>query len=305
MAKHKLIDPTLAKIEPPMCAGCSYGQQSRRAWRTKPNKKLRKQQIKPAHSPGQTVSVDTMSSISVPGLVPQLRGTPSLRRYHYATVFVDHFSRLDYVHLHECNTAEAILEGKLAFKRFAASHDVQIRHYQCDNGVFADRDFVASCVANRQTYSFCGTNAHHQNGVVERRIRTLRDSARSMLLLAKHNWPDAITPHLWPFALHHASLICRHTVQKGARTPLELFSNTNIAPTINNFHTFGCPTYVLDSALQAQQSQKDKWQDRARVGKYLGCSQTHANNVALILNTETGLTTPQFHVKFDKRFETV
>ena len=28
-------------------------------------------------------------------------------------------------------------------------------------------------------------------------------------------------------------------------------------------------------------------------------------NVALILNTETGLTTPQFHVKFDERFETV
>ena len=92
MAKHKLIDPTLAKVEPPMCAGCSYGQQSRCAWRTKPNKKLRRKKIKPAHFPGQTVSVDTMSSISVPGLVPQLRGTPTLRRYYYATVFVDHFS---------------------------------------------------------------------------------------------------------------------------------------------------------------------------------------------------------------------
>ena len=133
-------------------------------------------------------------------------------RYTGATVFVDHFSRLDYVHLHERNTAEAIVDGKLAFERFAASHDVRIRHYHCDNGVFADRDFVASCIASRQTYSFCGTNAHHQNGVVECRIRTLRDSARSMLLLAKHNWPDAITPHLWPFALRHASLFRRHTV---------------------------------------------------------------------------------------------
>ena len=109
-----------------MCVGCSYGQQSRRAWRTKPNKKLQKQRIKPAHSPGQSVSVDTMSSISVPGLVAQLQGTPTLRRYHYATVFVDHFSCFDYVHLHERNTAAAILEGKLAFERFAASYDVQI-----------------------------------------------------------------------------------------------------------------------------------------------------------------------------------
>ena len=305
MAKHKIIDPSLAKIEPPMCAGCNYGQQTRRAWRTKPNKKLRKRKIKPARAPGHIVSVDTMSSLSVPGLMPQLRGTPTLRRYHYATVFVDHFSRLDYIHLHERNTAAAILDAKLAFERFASSHNVCIRHYHCDNGIFTDKDFVASCVACRQTYSFCGVNAHHQNGIAERRIRLLRDSARSMLLLAKHNWPDAITAHLWPFALRHASLIRRNTVREGARTPLELFSGTNVMPTLTNFHTFGCPVYVLDNALQAKQSQTSKWEDRARVGIYLGCSQTHASSVALILNTETGLTSPQFHIRVDERFETV
>ena len=67
-----------------------------------------------------------MSSLSVPGLMPQLRGKPTLRRHNYATIFVDHYSRLDFVHLHERNTAAAILEAKLAFERFAASHDVHI-----------------------------------------------------------------------------------------------------------------------------------------------------------------------------------
>ena len=38
MARLKLIDPSAAKVEHPMCAGCSYGQQSHRAWQTKPNK---------------------------------------------------------------------------------------------------------------------------------------------------------------------------------------------------------------------------------------------------------------------------
>ena len=305
MAKHGLIDKSLYNVEPPVCAGCNYGKQSRRAWRTKPSKRTRNRRLKPASYPGQTVSVDTMSSTNVPGLVAQLRGRPTLRRYRYATVFVDHYSRLDYVHLHEYNTASEVLDAKLAFERFAASHQVQIRHYHCDNGIFADNDFRTACTAARQTYSFCGVNAHHQNGIAERRIRDLRDSARSMLLLAQHNWPDAITSHLWPFALRYASLIRRHTVREGARTPLERFSSVKIQPTISNFHTFGCPVYVLDNNLQAQQSQPNKWSDRSRVGVYLGPSQTHASNIALVLNVETGLTSPQFHIRFDERFETI
>ena len=48
MAKHRLIDPSLAKIEPPMCAGCSYRQQSQCAWQTKPSKKLRHRHLKPS-----------------------------------------------------------------------------------------------------------------------------------------------------------------------------------------------------------------------------------------------------------------
>ena len=47
-----------------------------------------------------------MNSVSVSGLVPQLRGRALLARYNYATVFVDHFSGFDYVHLHEHNDAK-------------------------------------------------------------------------------------------------------------------------------------------------------------------------------------------------------
>ena len=86
-----------------------------------------------------------MNSRSLPGLIAQLRGKPTLQRYNYATVFVDHYSNLDYVHLHTTNDAESVVEGKLAFERFAASHDVRIKHYHCDNGIFADTHFKAAC----------------------------------------------------------------------------------------------------------------------------------------------------------------
>ena len=87
------------------------------------------------------MSVDTMNSRSVAGLIGQLRGKPTLQRYYYATVFVDHKSDLDYVHLHSVNDAASVIEGKLAFERFAASHKVTIKHYHCDNGIFADHEF--------------------------------------------------------------------------------------------------------------------------------------------------------------------
>ena len=37
----------------------------------------------------------------------------------------------------------------------------------------------------------------------------------------------------------------------------------------------------------------------------MGKSPHHARNVALVLNLETGLVSPQFHLKFDTRFHTV
>ena len=36
------------------------------------------------------------------------------------------------------------------------------------------------------------------------------------------------------------------------KSPQELFSSLNVLPKIKHFHTFTCPTYILDNALQGQ-----------------------------------------------------
>lgn len=308
LAKHRLIPHHLHNVDPPMCASCQYGKQSRKATATKSKKKLRQLRllIRKARQPGDVVSVDTLSSGKVPGLMAQSKGRPTTHRFYYATVFVDHYSGLDYVHLHEHNSGAAILDAKLAFERFSHSHGVTIRHYHCDNGRFAESAFRDNCTASNQTVSFCGVNAHHQNGIAERRIRDLRDSSRSMLLLAKHNWPSTITENLWPFALRHASLIRRSSARDSPISPLGLFSRVgDITPNLSTFHTFGCPTYVLDNALQQQASLPTQWTERSRVGIYLGHSPDHASSVSLVLNIDTGLTSPQFHVSHDDSFSTV
>ena len=73
---------------------------------------------------------------------------------------------------------------------------------------------------------------------------------------------------------------------------------------IRHYHTFGCLVYVLDARLQVA-GFNPKWDDRVRVGAYVGRSPIHAGNVSLILNLCTGHASPQFHVVFDETFSTV
>ena len=46
--------------------------------------------------------------------------------------------------------------------------------------------------------------SHHQNGIAERRIRTLSEDARTMLAHGQHLWPKVVNKSLWPFALKAA-----------------------------------------------------------------------------------------------------
>ena len=73
-----------------------------------------------------------------------------------------------------------------------------------------------------------------------------------------------------------------------------------------NFYTFGCPVYILDARLQiVGGGGPPKWDPRARLGIYLGQSQSHAGSVILVMNPKSGLVSPQFNLVFDDNFETV
>ena len=300
MAKRGDLPSDLATCSVPQCAACNYAKATRRPWRTKGSRFAR--EIPTIKKAGDCVSVDQLES-STPGLIAQLRGFLTKERYNCATVFVDHHSGMSFIHLQKSTNARETLEAKAAFEAWSNTFGVQIAHYHADNGRFAERAFLSHCDSKGQTVSFAGVNAHHQNGVAEKRIRDLQDTARTMLVHAKKKWSKAVTPHLWPYALRTANDIFISTSRDNGPSPLERFSNVPIRPKINHFRPFGCPVYVLQGKLQAGQK-GPKWDKRARVGLYLGPSPLHARSVALVLNVTTGLASPQFHCKFDNLFET-
>ena len=301
LASAGQLPKRLLSCKKPFCSACQYGKMTKCPWRVKGENKGT---TKTATRPGQIVSVDQLES-NTPGLIAQLKGKLTLQRYKYATVFVDQFSGYTFVYLQRRLTSDETVMAKHAFERAAEQRGVRIIHYHADNGRFADNAFIADCKSQRQGLSYCGVNAHFQNGIAERRIRDLQEQTRTSMLYAMNKWKRMVLICLWPYAMRHVNDVANATPRKGEdQSPLERFSGVKVTPKLRHFHAFGCPTYVLDNALQSGQG-APKWKQRSRLGVYLGPSPSHARSVALVLNPRTGHVSPQFHVKFDDFFETV
>jgi hypothetical protein len=164
------IPKKLAKIRPLRCAGCLLGAMTKVAWRGKEQKA--QHSVFTATKPGECVSVDHLQ-LTEPGFFGQAKGRLTKTRYKNATIFVDHFLRLQYIHLMTTNlTSSETLEAKHAFEHFAVEHGVKIAHYHCNNGQFADTAFIQSCKESRHKLTFCGGNAHFQNGMLNEPSKT-------------------------------------------------------------------------------------------------------------------------------------
>ncbi len=305
MAKRGLLLKTLAKSQIPSCTSCLYEKATRKPWRTKPKVGQQGGKLQTASEPGQCISINQLES-STPGLIAQIKGWLAKKRYKVATIFVDHFSGLSYIHLQKSTNADETLEAKLAFERFASKFKVQVKSYRAVNGRFVENKFMAPAVKESgQTITVCGVNAHFQNAVAERRIRTLQDQARTMLIQAQHRWPKAVDAHLWPYALRVANEVHKSTSTIGRedhKSPCELLARSEVTPNLNHFQPFGCLVFVLDNKMQSGKK-FPKWGVRSRMGVYLGMSMQHAGSAAPVLNLKTGHVSPQFHVTFDPKFE--
>ena len=302
MARRGIIPKKLAKCHIPLCSACLYGKATRRPWRSKQKKN---QVPKKKLVAGQVVAVDQMTSPTA-GLVAQMAGFITKKRYKYATVFVDQATGFGYVHIQKSPSAEETLEAKVAFEKMAAAHGVRVQNYHADNGVFTSLAWRQHCTKLNQGLTFAGVSAHFQNGYAERRIRELQELSRSMMIHASNRWPEAVNAHLWPYAIRMANEAHNEAMgRKGGKSPKELFSKSPVEPNAKFWQPFGCPVFTLDSELQSGKGIKHKWKERSKIGVYLGRSPHHARSVALVLNLKTGHVSPQFHVMFDPSFQTV
>jgi hypothetical protein len=126
-----------------------------------------------------------------------------------------------------------------------------------------------------------------------------------MLHVATH-CPQHANVKYWPQAINYAAWVFnRLPNMESGIAPNEIRSGVcSPSSELSRAHIFGCPVYVLDASLQ-DRKKIPKWNPCARLGLFLGFSDLHSSQVPLVLNVATGHTSPQFHVIFDNKFETI
>jgi hypothetical protein len=172
LAQKGKLNRKLAKLKHrlPVCMSCIFGMANCKPWCLKGEKGLIRKHDD--NAPGKCVSIDQMISAQL-GLIPQMAGFLTNLNIWAATIVVDHYSDYVYVAFMCDLTLDKTLLAKSSFERHANKGGVTINSYQADNGCFADSGFQQSLKVCNQKITYCAVRAHHQNGIVEQRMKEL------------------------------------------------------------------------------------------------------------------------------------
>ena len=83
-----------------------------------------------------------------------------------------------------------------------------------------DNGFIKECQHKDQRLTYCGINAHFQNGSTEKQIRDLQEATRTSMLFAAH----------------------QNIMQPKCRRPSSNQEKLLLPPTVITSTTGGCPT---------------------------------------------------------------
>jgi hypothetical protein len=202
-SQFRLISPSNNKsshCHPPLCTSCQYAKQKRK------NPPITTTGLSDdILNAGDIVSVDIYCS-STNGRLPHTFGKEkSALQFTGGAIFVDHATRLIHnTHQHSTTTTETVLSKHL-FEDYCDSFGVRIREYVTDNNPFHGSDWTNDCKNQRQSHKLSGVGAHHQN-YTERKIQSIFNMARAMLIHFAMHWPQASSTDLWPFPVNQAIL---------------------------------------------------------------------------------------------------
>jgi hypothetical protein len=293
------VPASIANCPDPICHACQIGKAKKKAHNRATGGIT-------AHdrAPGDGVSADQLEA-GCPGKIPTTKGLPTSKRYKYCNLWIDHATHFVFPTFHETKHATELIASKRDFEHFASRFNIRIKKIRADNGVYSAALFQHDCDLQNQQLSFCAVGSHWQNGVAERHIGLITQTARTLLLHATSKWPSVLNEEFWPFAIKHACAFHNASVHSDTKqTPYYAFTGEQPPCQMQAFRVFGCPVYVLDKRLQDGDS-LSKWKARSWTGVYVGSSSQHAEHVPLIYNPQTTHVTPQFHVTFDDSFSTV
>ncbi|KAI3754539.1 hypothetical protein L1987_54324 [Smallanthus sonchifolius] len=163
----------------------------------------------------------------------------SMGKKSYCLVIIDDFSRFSWVFFlrRKDETAEIL---KSYILRVENQSNLKVKIIRCDQGTeFKNHTLNSFCESKGIERQYSAPRTPQQNGVAERRNRTLIESARSMLADSKLPltfWAEAVSTACY---VHNRVLI----VKPLQKTPYELWLKR--VPYIGFLKPFGCPCTIL------------------------------------------------------------
>ncbi|GJY03617.1 putative ribonuclease H-like domain-containing protein [Tanacetum coccineum] len=188
----------------------------------------------------------SVSSISQPLqlLHMDLFGPTSVRSLNHKTyclVITDDFSRFSWVFfLRTKDETSGILKDFI--RQIENQLNQKVKTIRCDNGTeFKNRDFIEFCGSKGIKREYSNARTPQQNGVAERKNRTLIEAARTMLA-------DSFLPNtFWAEAVSTACYVLNRVLvtKPQNKTPYELI--TGKIPIISYIRPFGCHVTILNT----------------------------------------------------------
>ena len=171
---------------------------------------------------------------------------PSIGGEKYFITFTDDFSRYGYIYLlHDKSQSVNALE--MYIKEVERQLDKKVKIIRSDRGgeYYGKYDESGQCPGPfakfLEKHGICAQytmpGTPHQNGVAERRNRTLMEMVRSMM---SHS---SLPISMWMYALRTAMYLLNKVPSKAvSKTPFELW--TGRKPSLRHLHVWGCPAEV-------------------------------------------------------------
>ncbi|GJS11003.1 putative ribonuclease H-like domain-containing protein [Tanacetum coccineum] len=227
LAKHGLVNGLPSKLftNEHNCVACNKGKQHKASYK----------------------AITAVSTISAPLqlLHMDLFGPTSIRSIdhkYYSLVVTDDFSRFTWVFfLGTKDETYGILKDFITFIENQLTK--KVKAIRCDNGTeFKNSKLIELCGSKGIRRDYSNARTPQQNGVAERKNRTLIEAARTMLadsMLPTMFWTEAVSTAC--YVLNRVLLTKPHN-----KTPYELVSGK--VPNISHLKPFGCLVTILNTS---------------------------------------------------------
>ncbi|KAJ0938184.1 putative RNA-directed DNA polymerase [Helianthus annuus] len=211
----------------------------------------------------------------------------SLKKKRYCLVIVDDFSRFTWTFfLHSKDETAGILQDFVT--QVEKQFDLPVKSFRSDNGTeFKNRELDAFCLKKGIVRQYSIPRTLEQNGVVERKNRTLIEAARTMLA------DSGLPLTFWAEAINTACYVQNRVLinPRHKKTAYEIMYK--IKPLISYFKVFGCPCFILNL-----KDSISKLAAKIDCGYFLGYSTTA--KAYKVFNARTKVVEETLDVKFNE-----